>query len=301
MTESGSRFAARLRRRRRIGSNSAERHRRLRRQHPAPIPVVPTVAAIATPGNLVDWFYRLRDEGGQAAGPDHVTYSMLSRREVWDICRSASELLLAGDSVVSTVRRVNIPKRSGHGLRPISIRSIVARVVEAALNGAMAPFWESVFTGASFGFRPGRGVWDMFLALEDAIDKGYSVIAPDDIFHAFDELPIEAIMAAHRRHIQDEQLLNLIESVLRGINDPQRAKGIDQGSPYSPAALNVLLHAALDTQVCQHVGNPLLHRYADNIVFVCRSVSDGGNAIGHTQEGLSVYGLRLKEIGRAHV
>lgn len=293
MSDSGSSFSARMKRRRQVGSHSAERQRRLRRKARTVSPVPPKLAEFLTPENLVDRFDRSAREAGQGAGPDGVTPPMLSRREVWGIFRLLSVMLLAGINVASAIRRVRIPKRTG-GHRTISIRSIVARVVEAALNDAMAPFWEGIFSEQSYGFRPGRGVWDVFVALEMAVSQGYTVIAQDDVYHAFDELPIEGIMAAHRQYIHDEQLLSFIEMTLRGIEDPHRAKGIGQGGPYSPSSMNVLLHAVLDTQVSQQADDPLQFRYADNIAYMGRSVPDGRDAISHAQELLHAADLRLK-------
>jgi hypothetical protein len=59
---------------------------------------------------------------------------------------------------------------------------------------------------------------------------------------------IADIMADHARYIQDESLLDLIGVVLRG-NDLNKPVGIDQGSPYSPTALNVRLHHTIEETV----------------------------------------------------
>src|SRR5205823_4356755 len=96
----------------------------------------------------------------------------------------------------------------------------------------------------------------------------------------------------HSRHITDSSLLSLIEVVLRG-NDGSRQRGIDQGSPYSPTALNVRLHHAHDLGfVPGH--HPSWFRYADNVVYLCQYVSEGNQALEHATSLLEKAGLSLK-------
>ena len=53
----------------------------------------------------------------------------------------------------------------------------------------------------------------------------------------------------------DERFMDLIEKVLRGA-DPDRKQGTDQGDPYSPFALLVLLHTSLDVPIAEGVSGP---------------------------------------------
>lgn len=290
------RFIRRAERKRHEQDWYHERRRRQehRNQVAEGVTAPPTVAEIADPEVLIRTWYRLKREAGQAPGPDRVTYCMLGAREVGQLMRELSKLINSGEFRPSTARLIRIPKRiSGH--RVLKLRSVLFRVVAAALNEKLTPFWEARFLDGSYGFRPGRGVWDVFLALEGAIThQGRPVIAQDDVFHAFDELPIAGVMESHRQHIQEEKLLALIEVVLKGTNELGSEKGIDQGSPHSPTALNVYLHATLDTQLKQHADHPLLHRYADNLVYACNNVSEGLEALSNTQRLLQEAGLRLK-------
>src|SRR5205807_125345 len=45
----------------------------------------------------------------------------------------------------------------GAGHRTLTLRNVCDRVVAAALNGALTPFWEGMFLPGSMGFRPGLG------------------------------------------------------------------------------------------------------------------------------------------------
>src|SRR5262249_50409225 len=109
---------------------------------------------------------------------------------------------------------------------------------------------------------------------------------------AFDTVHVTDIMAEHRRHIADDALLRLIEAVLRGSAGERRPRGIDQGSAYSPTALNVLLHRHHDLRFGR--GHPPLYRYADNLVYVCGSVAEGDQALATARQLLKSVQLTLK-------
>ncbi len=119
------------------------------------------------------------------------------------------------------------------------------------------------------------------------------VLAQDDINQAFDNVIITDVMADHANHITEPSLLALIRMVLQG-NDAKRNRGIDQGNPYSPTALNMRLHHAVD--LAAHQGHHPLryYRYADNLVWLCRSVAEGNQAIAQTNELLQQVGFNLK-------
>jgi hypothetical protein len=189
-------------------------------------------------------------------------------------------------------RRVAIPKPGG-GQRVLTIRGILDRVVSRALAEALTPLWERVFLPQSMGFRPHRGVWDMLAAVERIIlEQDRNVLAVDDVRKAFDYVDIDGLMDDHRRHLTDPSLLSLIERVLRG-GDEDRKVGIDQGSPYSPSALNLRLHHVHDLGMGQGQ-NPPWFRYADNLVYLCQDVSAGQQALDQARNLLKQGGHTLK-------
>ncbi|REJ65341.1 MAG: hypothetical protein DWQ31_18255 [Planctomycetota bacterium] len=265
-----------------------------RREWPSNRP--PSLNEIFRAGNLTDTFYRLKSQGGPAPGPDGVSYDALSHREVCQIMRQLSSEIVERRYRPSRPRYVPISKGPGRGTRRLSLRSICNRVVSAALNAALSPFWESRFSPRSFGFRRQLSVWDLLIAVERSIlEGGRTVIVEHDVYHAFDEVPIDHAMAAHREHINDEQLLFLIDTILRGEQADARTVGIDQGDNYSPVALNVLLHRYLDSQFSADEASPLMFRYADNIPLLEHSVPEARQAADRLQTLLSEIGMRLKD------
>jgi hypothetical protein len=270
---------------------------------------LPTVQEIANADNLIETFMEMRGSQGQAPGPDGISYSKVGKIEASNILRDFSKAVLAGRYRPSPFRTVEIPKKDG-GTRVLKLRNVLAdRVIATALNNALTPYWNRVFLPQSHAWRPGskkkwwqphssndepdRGVWTMLAEMELLIGElDYPVLMIDDVLKAFDSLIIDSVMADHARHIQDGQLLDLIETVLRGHEGKERRIGIDQGSAYSPTALNVHLHHVHDLVLVEQ--GHLFLRYGDNLVYVCRSVNEGRHVLHQVGQFLASVGLSLK-------
>jgi hypothetical protein len=258
-----------------------------------PVPIIPTVDQIADAENLIETFYKLRSRKGQAPGPDGFTYTDWSRREAAEIMRDLSRDVRSGVYRPGSTRKVKIPKMRG-GYRTLSLGNIADRVLAAALNKALTPFWETKFLPMSMGFRPRRSVWQLLAELEHSIiTYNRWVLAIDDIKNAFPNVLIDDVMADHRRYINDPALLSLIGVVLRGSVGQRRIRGIDQGNAYSPTALNVRLHHALDLGMAKG-HHPHWRRYADNLVGACRCVSEGFRFLENARQLLEMAGFALK-------
>lgn len=261
------------------------------------------VEQIAHADNLYRTYQILRREGGQAPGVDGRTYDDLGPSEVGFAVRGLAESVASGTYRPQKTRPVSIPKTGG-GTRTLQIAAVFDRVLGKALYNAWTPFWETVFLPCSYGFRPRRSSWDMLADLEVAILKDKrTVLAIDDLKSAFDNIPIAPVIELFRQAMNttnfqlDEKerqgALLLIETVLRG-HDRDRAVGLHQGNPFSPLALNVLLHELVDTPLCDGSATPSWFRYADNIVYAAQDVPEGRASIDWVHHLLQRQGLTLK-------
>ncbi len=264
------------------------------------------VEQIAHPDHLFRCWMKQKAEGGQAPGVDGYTYGMFSPTEVGIIVKDLSNQIHEGSYRPEPVRPVSVPKKPEKTkFRTLKIGVLCDRVVGKAVDEAFKPFWKTRFSPTSFGFRPQRSSWGMLAALEVAMQKtGRRVLAIDDVKTAFDTVPVDEVIQCHRRALEkahqtqfnctdQERTLKLIDAVLRG-SDVNRSRGIDQGGPYSPAAMNVLFNEHLD-QNTKKIGSDLLqYRYADNLCYLCRSMPEGECVLKEVNRLLVPLEMQLK-------
>ncbi len=285
-----------------------EQRRRRRDEHLGYVGYPLRVEQIADRDNLYQRYVQLLREGGPAAGVDGVHAADLSPSEAGDYVGVLSRCLLNGTYRPQGVRAVAIPKPGTNEYRTLKIGVLGDRVVGKALHNAFTPLWENRFLPCSYGFRPRRSTWTLLADLEVAMEKQDRwVLAVADIKKAFDNVPNTKVVELHKQALDRVRQQNfnavdrlytvtLVEHVLRG-HDYTRTRGIDQGGPYSPTALNVLLHSMLDVPLSKHVGTKprRYFRYADNLVYLARSVSEGGRVLKKVSHLLQPLAMGLKE------
>jgi len=245
--------------------------------------------------NLLAIFDHLRREGGKAPGPDALAYDHFTRGEIARILEVVSESIRRHRYRPHPTRPVAVPKGNGR-FRQLQLPGIVDRVVAKSVAEAVSPTIEAILLPGVYGFRPNRGIADMLLAMETmTVEQDRFVWAIDDIAAAFPNVRIADVMADFRRHFDDENLLWLVEAVLRGHGGQAHQVGLDQGSALSPVSFNLRAHHGLDLPLdAAGSGNPVWYRWADNLAHLGRTVSEGHQALQRTRELLQAAGLTLK-------
>jgi RNA-directed DNA polymerase len=206
-----------------------------------------------------------------APGVDGVTVeeleSLLRRR--WEAIR---EKLFSGTYVPNAVRKVEIPKPGGKGVRMLGIPTTLDRLIQQALLQVMQPTFDPTFSAHSFGFRPGRSAHQALDRAKEYIAAGHRWVVDMDLEKFFDRVNHDVLMSRLARRIGDKRILRLIRRYLQagmmagGIASP-RSEGTPQGGPLSPLLSNVLLDE-LDKELEQR-GHRFV-RYADDCnIYVC--------------------------------
>ena len=286
--------------------------------------------ARAFSGEMLYYCYeQLKTHGGQAAGIDGVTYDDLSPGEVQKAVGKISQCIRNGTYRPHDTRQVQIPKSSGKGYRTLKIKTIFDRVVAKALQTALEPLWEQVFLDGSYGFRPHRNCWKLLADLQARmVRQDRWVLAIDDVRNAFDHVDIETTINTHVQMLDEHfsrqpehertdpadgdysggtkrkpansskgdisQYRDLIATILHGANE-NRTVGIDQGCPYSPTALNALLHYGHDAPLSADCNTPSCwFRYADNLIYLAADVHEGKTLLDRASRLLEPLGLELK-------
>ena len=173
----------------------------------------------------------------------------------------------------SPVRRKNIPKPDGTGVRKLGIPTVVDRIIQQAIAQKLQPLFEPLFSEGSYGYRPGRSAQQAIRKVKEYAQQGYSYAVAVDLTQYFDTLNHELLMSLLRKQIQDTRVTELIKKYLKsGVMEKggycKTEEGSPQGGPLSPLLANIYLNEFDQEMKGRGV---LVIRYADDIVVLAKS------------------------------
>src|ERR1039458_1661811 len=148
-----------------------------------------------------------------SAGFDGVCVDALraNLREHWPRIK---EELLDGRYQPQPVRKVEIPKPGGKGMRQLGIPTVMDRLIQQALNQVMQPIFDPDFSESSYGFRPGRSAHQAVLRAREYAAAGKRWVVDMDLEKFFDRVNHDILMARVARKIEDKRVLKLIRRYL---------------------------------------------------------------------------------------
>jgi len=236
--------------------------------------------------NMLAAYHRVVGNKG-APGVDGVTVDDLAPmlRLRWEAIREA---LFSGTYVPSAVRKVEIPKPGGKGVRMLGIPTTLDRLIQQAILQVLQPMFDPTFSDGSFGFRPGRSAHQALDRAKEHIAAGHRWVVDMDLEKFFDRVNHDVLMSRLARRIEDKRILRLIRRYLQagmmagGIVSP-RSEGTPQGGPLSPLLSNVLLDE-LDKELEQREHRFV--RYADDCNIYVRSRRAGERVLNSTERFL---------------
>ncbi|MFB0524290.1 MAG: group II intron reverse transcriptase/maturase [Phycisphaerae bacterium] len=233
------------------------------------------IEAVVERKNMVAALRRVEANRG-SAGVDGMSVDSLRPylREHWPRIKAE---LLSGRYVPSPVRRVEIPKPGGKGMRQLGIPTVVDRLIQQALHQVMQPVFDPDLSESSYGFRPCRSAHQALLAARGHVSSGRRWVVDIDLEKFFDRVNHDVLMARVARKVEDKRVLGLIRRYLQaGVLDggivSQRIEGTPQGGPLSPLLSNILLDD-LDKEL-ERRGH-VFCRYADDCNIYVRSKRAG--------------------------
>ena len=146
----------------------------------------------------------------------------------------------------SPVRRVEIPKPGGKGMRLLGIPTVRDRVVQATLKLLLEPIFDPHFSPNSYGFRPGRSQHQAVEAAQRIVNSGKPYVVDIDLSKFFDRIHHDRLIARMGEKVTDKRILRLVGLMLRsgiminGVVIPSE-EGAMQGGPLSPLLSNIVL------------------------------------------------------------
>ena len=189
--------------------------------------------------------YRKVVRNGGAAGVDNMLVSELKPylKKEW---QKIKEELLSDQYKPQPVRRVEIPKPGGKGMRKLGIPTVVDRLIQQAVLQVLDPIFDPGFSESSYGFRKGRSAHQAVLKAQEYVASGKRWVVDLDLEKFFDRVNHDVLMSRVARKVRDKRVLRLIRRYLQagimdgGLVEPTR-EGTPQGGPLSPLLSNILL------------------------------------------------------------
>lgn len=240
-----------------------------------PAPAEHLMEAICDPDNIEAALRAVvRNKG--APGIDGITVRQLPGflEARW---REIEDQLLQGRYQPQPVRRVQIPKPAGGGLRDLGIPTVIDRVIQQAVLQQLQPLWDPTFSEHSYGFRPGRSAHQAVAQAQAYVADGHRFVVDIDLARFFDRVNHDRLMARVAARVPDRRVLRLVRSFLtagvlnNGLFEASR-EGAPQGGPLSPLLSNLVLDE-LDREL-ERRGHRFV-RYADDCNIYVRSEKAG--------------------------
>jgi RNA-directed DNA polymerase len=203
-----------------------------------------TLEEICELSNMLKAFKLVKRNKG-APGIDGITIKDYETDLITNIKQLKDEIL-GWKYQPTPVRRVEIPKPDGKGVRLLGIPIVKDRILHMAIKMVLEPLIDPTFSQSSYGFRPGRNQRQAVEKAQEIVRAGNEYIVDIDLSKFFDRINHDRLIHRLKYHVQDKRILRLIGMILRsGIMSDGvvtiSTEGSVQGSPLSPLLSNVVL------------------------------------------------------------
>jgi RNA-directed DNA polymerase len=180
--------------------------------------------------NLLEALKRVEANKG-SHGVDGMSVKFLREHIVqnWLTIRKEIE---EGTYQPSPVRRVEIPKPNGGGVRMLGIPTVTDRMLQQAIAQVLNPLFDPQFSEHSYGFRPKRRGHDAVRKAREFMKEGYGFVVDLDLEKFFDRVNHDRLMLKISEKVKDKKVLLLIRKYLQsGVMENGLVKPTNEGTP----------------------------------------------------------------------
>ena len=215
-----------------------------KRVHESPADTERLMEEVCERENCLQALRRVKTNKG-GPGVDGMTVRDLPiyLKQHWTTIR---EQLLNGTYRPQPVKRVEIDKPDGSGVRKLGVPTVLDRFIQQIVLQVLQRRWDSTFSDHSYGFRPGRSAHQAVARAQQYVAEGYRWVIDLDLEKFFDRVCHDKLMAKIAARISDRRVLKLIRAflaagVMEGGLVSAVGEGVPQGGPLSPLLSNLVL------------------------------------------------------------
>jgi RNA-directed DNA polymerase len=246
-----------------------------KRMHESPVDMERLMEEVCERENCQQALKRVKANKG-SPGVDGMTVQELPDylKQHWPAIR---EQLLSGSYQPQPVKRVEIDKPDGGGVRKLGVPTVLDRFIQQAALQVLQKRWDPTFSDHSYGFRPGRSAHQAVARAQGYIAEGYCIVVDLDLEKFFDLVCHDKLMARVAARIRDKRMLKLIRAFLTaGVMEHGLVSAVDEGTPQGGPLSPLLSNLVLDEfdQELERRGHRFV-RYADDSNVYVRSVRAG--------------------------
>jgi RNA-directed DNA polymerase len=243
--------------------------------HESPADTERLMEEVCEQGNCEQALKRVKTNKG-SPGVDGMTVHELPDylKQHWPAIR---EQLLSGTYQPQPVKRVEIDKPDGGGVRKLGVPVVLDRLIQQAVLQVLQKRWDPTFSDHSFGFRPGRSAHQAVARAQQYIAEGYRIVVDLDLEKFFDRVCHDKLMARVAQRVSDKRMLKLIRAFLTaGVMENGLVSAVDEGAPQGGPLSPLLSNLVLDEfdQELERRGHRFV-RYADDCNVYVRSMRAG--------------------------
>lgn len=205
---------------------------------------IPKIEGVVNDYNIQEALKAVKRNKG-ASGIDGITTDEIEiiMQKEWP---KIKQELLDGKYCPKPVRRVEIPKPDGSGVRKLGIPTVMDRIIQQAIYQELVLTFDPTFSEYSYGFRPNRSAHQAVLQAQKYIQEGCDWVVDIDLEKFFDKVNHDMLMARVARRVKDKKILLLIRKFLQaGVMEDglirATEEGTPQGGPLSPLLSNIML------------------------------------------------------------
>lgn len=230
--------------------------------------------------------------GSRVPGVDGVTTERFAAKLEQNLSELAQHLT-GGTYQAMPLKSMSL-KRNGKA-RPIGLPTVRDRVAQRCFLEVFDRELDATNAEASFAYRRGRSWLDALAKVERYRDEGLRWVYRADIANFFEEIDHEHLRRHLQRALQRADVTDLgmrwaAAPLLTSNGIQERARGVPQGAPVSPALANLYL-TEFDREVENRRGGVV--RYADDIVVCCPDSDSAESARFDIEQALRPLGLDI--------
>jgi RNA-directed DNA polymerase len=246
-----------------------------KRMHESPADTEGLMEEVCGRENCQQALKRVKANKG-SPGVDGMTVHELPEhlKQHWSAIR---EQLLSGTYQPQPIKRVEIDKPDGGGVRKLGVPVVLDRFIQQAVLQVLQKRWDRTFSDHSYGFRPGRSAHQAVARAQQYVTEGYRWVIDLDLEKFFDRVCHDKLMARIAERVSDKRLLKLIRAFLTaGVMQNGLVSAIDEGTPQGGPLSPLMSNLVLDEfdQELERRGHRFV-RYADDSNVYVRSERAG--------------------------